>query len=166
MRLPGDSVLAAVIGAKSAASSFALHQLTRWWWILGQAFDRRRQGAVPLEGDPTDGHLVDHYPEGVDVRRRCDLTTFDLFRRHIGRGSHHRTGHGESAAGSSGLLTAPRQPKVGDHRPGTGVHGFEDDVGRLEIPVHHAGCMGGVEGRGHLFDEWQRLSRGHRPGAI
>ena len=71
----------------------------------------------------------------------------------------------------------PRQTEIGDQHSHAGLVGEsvfagtrslrnQDHVGALEIPVHDAGGVRGIQTGGHLAGDRQRLDGGHRAGPL
>ncbi len=109
-----------------------------------------------LKRRPTDHHLVEQAGQRVHIGRRSHRSPGEPFRRHVGAGSDQHARHRDA-----GLA-----PDVGDaeiHQIGEVIRGEQHVLG-LDIAVHQAVGVRGVQGRGHLRDDRDRPVRGQ--GAI
>ena len=104
---------------------------------LPNRVDRGRPGMRRAAAE----HRVEHRAERVDVRRRADRRqiALRLLRRHVGRRAEHLAGGREVALPAAGLADLLGQPEVGHMRAAFGV---EQDVGRLEVAMHHVAGVG------------------------
>ena len=101
-------------------------------WRLVHLFVGDGHGVVALEGRPAGDHLVHHDAEAVQVAAGIGVAALGLLRREVRGRPHHRAGLGEVLLG--GRVHRPRDPEVGHlHRAG----GRHEDVGGLDVPVHH-----------------------------
>ena len=114
-------------------------------------------GKVTTAGE----HLVEHAAEGPDVGPLVDHLAARLLRAHIGRRAEHGADAGpisrDCRAGGvafGGRLEGPRQTEVeqlhGPVRP-------QGDVGGLQIAVHDALLVRGIEPRRHLLRDGHHL---------
>ena len=102
--------------------------------------DRHRR--VAGERRPPGDHLVEHDPERVEVGAGIDVLALRLLGREVGGGPHDRAGLGE-VAGPAGH--GPGDTEVG-HLHLAGV--VDDDVGRLDVAMHHPVAVSEAERRG------------------
>ena len=93
------------------------------------------------ERDAAGEALVEHEAERVEVGATVELATADLFRRQVLRGAHHHVVAREVVVGR---VEALGDAEVGEqHAP----VGGDEDVAGLDVAVHEAGVVGGVERR-------------------
>ena len=98
-----------------------------------------------LVGWPADQHLVEQAGQGVHIGGRSDRAAGEPLRCHVGARPDQHARHRDA-----GLA-----PDVGDaevHQVGEVVGGEQDVLG-LDVTVHQAVGMGGVQRRGHLRDD-------------
>jgi hypothetical protein len=108
------------------------------------------------EGESASQQLVEDYPQAVDVGGRshgmnCPV---DLFRRHVGRGSHHHAAARQPDVGGFGA--AASQPKVRDNGLAAQI---DHHVGGLEVAVNDASAVGFLHRQGHLRNEPDEFAR-------
>src|SRR5215203_3979074 len=60
-------------------------------WFLQVPVDHTRD-SLSFEGPLTGQHLVEHHPETVNIRTNIEWLTQTLFRRHVKRCPHYRSG--------------------------------------------------------------------------
>jgi hypothetical protein len=114
--------------------------------------DGHRDGGVALERDGARQHLEEQDAEGVEVgRRRRGLTT-GLLGSDVRGGPHHRSGVGERR-----LPQGAGDAEVGDLDRAVRS---DDDVARLDVPVHDPGTVGRREGGAHLLGDAHGVARG------
>jgi hypothetical protein len=122
--------------------------------------NQHRHRRIGFERHATGEHLVDHYAERVDVGRRSNVRQpLRLFRRHIFRRSHHRSGDGQPAASTR----AARQSKVGQVDPAVAI---KHHIGRFDVAVDDAPAVGIVECAGNLFNQPDRLIERQRAAFV
>ena len=126
---------------------------------------RRRRGQVRVEHRHR--HLaperhragqqrVRHAPEGVLVRPAVHVPPADLLGRRVVGRAEELPGLGQPARRHH----APGQPEVGQvHVRRAAGRGVDQDVPRLDVTVHQAGGVRGVQGRGHRGDDRRRPVR-------
>jgi len=110
--------------------------------------------ARALEGAPAGGHLVEQRPEGEDVAARVGLLALELLGRHVVHGPDDRAvggqGRGERQ-GAEALGFSLRDGQLGQPEvQQLGALARDHDVARLEVAVHQAPAVGGVQGVGDL----------------
>ena len=94
------------------------------------------------------------------ARQRVDIGTVGHFvvgkslRRHVFPGAHRGTELGQFLVG--GRAGDAEVDQVSEILAG------DQDVGRLDVAVHHPRGMGGIESRGDLADESDRARWGQR----
>ena len=110
-------------------------------------------GAFPAKWQGPGGHLVQDRAKGEQVAARIEFLGANLFRRHIGYGAHRSAAIGEGlfqgravAAGTLGLENLD-QSEVEDL--GVTARG-DENVGRLDVAMHNASGMRGVQRVGDL----------------
>ncbi len=117
---------------------------------------QRLQQARRLERRPARQALVQNGPQGVHVRRRADVLVAAgrLFRRHVARRPQDGAGCGLRCRRfvRTGQLLC--QAEVGNQ---WGAVGGQEDVGRLEVPVHDPLRMRRVNGACQSLRQLGRL---------
>ena len=86
----------------------------------------------PGEGSFTAQHLVQHAAETVHVAPAVHFTVGELFRTHVRRCADGHTGFRQPLGARFGDRTG--NPEIGDN----GVTRLQEDVLRLDVPMHHA----------------------------
>ena len=118
-------------------------------------------GVDGREGHPAGEALEQHARQGVDVRRRVDrrvrAAPRQAFRRHVVEGAHVVAGVGQLR---DVVGERARDAEVGEVG---GAVPVEQDVGRLDVAVQHAGRVRGVQCARHLGEDLDRARRGQRP---
>ena len=109
-------------------------------WRCHEALRDHRLGRGAGEGRLAGEHLVHHAAETVDIGPAVEPgATHRLLRTHVSHGAHR-----QSRLGQAVLVRRIRRqgdPEVRHHR----LASEEQDVLRLDVPVHHAVGMGEVE---------------------
>ena len=106
-------------------------------------------GAV--ERDRAGQHLVEHRAERVDVGAGARRLAADLLGRGVVDAAHEQAGLGHPARAG-----VPREPEVGQVDV---ILGRDQHVGGLDVAVHEAARVGGVERGGDLADDPHRPVR-------
>jgi hypothetical protein len=88
------------------------------------------EGRICVERDPPRHHLVEHYPQGIDIATLVTSLTLTLLWRHIRWRS--RNGSGQRVASRT---HDARDTKISQHHLSLGG---EHDIGWLQIAVDHA----------------------------
>ncbi len=107
---------------------------------------------VPRIGHTTRHHLVERYPQAVDIGATVHPLTKHRLRTHIGRGPDNRAGHGHS-----GVVQEASDAEIRQDYMDTLFLFFEDDVARLDVAVDGAAAMGIGQCVGHLLRNEERL---------
>ena len=108
-------------------------------------------------------HLVEHGADGVEVGARVDLVGGgDLLGRHVRGRAHDDAGAREARLAGRAQLGDAEVEQLHE-RPARGRH--EEDVVGLEIAVHDAGVVRGLEALEHLLRAGGRGRRRERPHA-
>ncbi len=131
-------------GVGESAITFAMTA-----WAVGPAW-----GGSPFPGQ----HLVQHAAQGELVGTVVDpLVARRLLGAHVGGGPDGHSGGGELLASGGGHRA--RDPEVRD------VYAtlLEQDVARLDVTVHHAVTVRGLEGLAHLLGDGKRVVDGELP---
>ncbi len=127
---------------------------------LVQVGPDRREALGPVEGRLAGQQLERRARERVLVCAPVDQEALDLLGRGVIRRAEELPGRGES----QGHLRALAQPEVRQvhvvRPPGLPV---QQDVRGLDVPVHQAGRVRGVQRRRHRGDDRGHLLRGQRP---
>jgi hypothetical protein len=113
---------------------------------------RVRERKVPGEA------VVEHAAERVHVRAGVELLGQELLRRRIGERADEVPGAGQPGR----RVPLHGQAEVGEISVGPVALAGHDDVGGLDITVHQAGRVGGVEGARHLTDDRHGLGQARR----
>jgi hypothetical protein len=127
-----------------------------------------------MKGRPAGQHLVEHRAEREDVAALVRLAAFQLLRRHVLEGAENRAllrqrlGHGQERRPGDGRFGGElRQAEVeqfGGRRTRQPGAADEHHVTRLEIPMHDATAVRGLERAGDVdrdrdrVVEWQRAA--------
>ena len=114
-----------------------------------------RELAVADEGRSPRETVEEHAAEGVDVRPSIEGTALDLFRRRVVDGAEEETGLRHPLRART-----PRESEVGEVRVISGLG--DEDVGRLDIAMHEARRVRGIEGAADLVGDPQRVFEGER----
>ena len=107
--------------------------------------------ALRLEGALAGRHLVEHLAQREDVRAGVDGLALELLRRHVGeRSAAARLLAGHRRNGGVRAIRPRRraelcEAEVDDPRPAVVS---QHDVAGLEVPVHDAALVGGMQGVG------------------
>ena len=110
---------------------------------------------VPLSHQGLAGqHLCQHHAGREHVHGSGHRTALGHFRRHVAG----RSGGGLLAVLAAGILQRRGNSEVHDAGPAGVVH---QNVGRLDVPVDHAGSMGHGQGIQHIGHQVGRLDRRH-----
>src|SRR6185312_16579534 len=109
-------------------------------------------GAVGPIGRGSDQALIQHAGQRIDVGAVGDLVVGKPFGGHVFPGAHRRAELGEFLVG--GGAGDAEVDQVGE------VVAGDQDVGGFDVAVHHAGGVGGIQGRGDLADDGYRARRG------
>ena len=123
--------------------------------------------AVAVEGPPAGQHLVQHGPEGEDVRASVDRLPVELLGRHVLQGAEQAALRRQRGAGRRRRRVVVRGARVA--QPGQSeveqLHagGREHHVARLQVAVDDAPPVGGIERLGNVAGDVQRLVQGQRP---
>ena len=126
---------------------------------VGHVRVHHRDFLIALERHRPGQQLVRHARQRVLVGPSVHRAPPDLLRRHIRRGANPAPGGGQPRW-RHGPLADPEVRQVHVLRPARPrVH---QDVGRLDIPVHQAGGVRGVQRKGHRGDESHGPSRRQR----
>ena len=117
--------------------------------------EQLRDRVLALVGNLAGEHLEEHATERVDVSARVGVASGDLLRRHVVDGADDGSLRGQ-AGGRVRPLGHPEVRQVGV----LGAIGDGDqDVRRLDVAVHQALGVGGVERRGALREQIDRPAR-------
>ena len=115
-------------------------------------------GGVAREGDLPGDRLVEHQGQGVDVSAPIERLALHL----LGRGVPGRPQDGAGRLRPGRFGQGPGQAEVGDPQP---VLAPQEQVRRLDVPVHEPPAMGIVEPGCRLHAHLHRLfRRKQRPG--
>jgi len=101
-------------------------------------FQQIRCRAVRREREVRCEHFEEHDPDGVDVGSGIDRSAQYLLRRHVERSPH------DLGRIDAGAAQEPRDPEVRDDR--SVRVGFDQYVGRLDVPVDDVLSVGVVQG--------------------
>ena len=114
------------------------HHRSRGWQGIPvrRALDHGRdhvRSCVAIERAAACEHLVEHAPEGPDIRPLIDSHAARLFGAHVGRRPDHRAVIGERRAAGSGLSARRRVQRLGESKVEHfhGAVGPDRDVGGL-----------------------------------
>ena len=122
---------------------------------LGHHPRHHRLGRASGERRVAGEHLVQHRAEGIDVRAARDLPlAHRLLGAHVVRRAQAHPGLGHPRAAR--LARRERDPEIGHQRLAV----VQQDVLRLDVPVHHAVAVGVVERRGDLGGDPHRVGHG------
>ena len=104
------------------------------------------------------GHFIKHHTERKQIGARVEGLPLDLLGRHVQRGADGIPLPGEivKCAGGPFLAASARfgtmgyfgQSKIQDLRT---IAAGDEDIGRLDIPMHDARAVSGIERIGDLF---------------
>ena len=131
--------------------------LTGGQWDGAQVLDGHGHGGLPLEGQTSGKHLIEHHAGGVDIAAGVGAVTSGLLRGDVVDGAQRLLRQGLAGAGQTGdaevrhLDAAVPQ----DH-----------DVLRLDVPVDDAPAVGMAQRPHDLGDEVQRLPPVHLATAL
>ncbi|CAB4577170.1 unannotated protein [freshwater metagenome] len=110
--------------------------------VRGVALQTSERGVgvvLPEERHAPGEALVEHEAERVEVRATVEPLAAHLLRRQVLRRAHHDVVVGEVVPGG---LEALGDAEVGEQHP---TVGGDEDVPRLDVAVHHARLVRGVE---------------------
>ena len=113
--------------------------------------------AVTRERTVAGQALIQHTGQRVDIRAGIGLAGAEPLRRHVTEGADHPAGRRQA-----GLAHRARDPEINQIRK---VVVVEQNVGRLDIPMHQPDLVRGVHCLGYLFDDAHRPRRGSGPAA-
>ena len=117
--------------------------------------EHHRDVGVAAERRLPDQAFVEHAAQRVDVRPPVDLLAGDLLGSDVVDRAHQLSAVAEPALGEPlGEAEVRQVGVVGAVRAGAGV---EQDVRRLDVPVHQPARVRGVEGAGDLREDAGRL---------
>ena len=137
---------------------------------------KNQRRSFSAEGQSAGGHLVKHHAEGKQVGARIQFFSLGLLGRHIGDGAQSRArtgevffdhdgsrgGHVGDFAGGGGNGLHFGQAEVED----LGVAAFGDEnIGRLDVAVHDAAGVRGIEGVGNFDSQGEDCFQLHGPVA-
>ncbi len=121
--------------------------------------EQRRHRVVALVGNPAGEHLVEDAAERVDVGAGVRAAPGDLFRRHVVDRADHRSLDRQSRNGVELL----GQSEVGQVGVLLAVLDRDQDVRGLDVAVHEAAAVGGVQRGRELLEQLDRSRRLDRP---
>ncbi len=109
---------------------------------------------IGLEGQLPGDHLIEHYAKRINIRSRRALAAHAHFRGHVRGRPHHR-----AAGGQTGKCQHLGDAEVGQHWLAVL---YEHNVGRFDIPVHHAALMCVIECVGNAYPDPDSLFQRQR----
>ena len=126
--------------------------------MLPNLLNRQSNGRIAKERTPPHNHLIQQHAERINIHRRGDRFSLQLFRSHVGGRSNNRHG------GFGYLRQRISQPEIRHNRFRT-VLG-KNHVGGLKITMHHVLLMRGGKGCGYLPYNGQRFPRLQRTATL
>src|SRR5581483_6017128 len=123
---------------------------------IGRAIEdyvQHRADARTLEGELAGSHLVQDHAQGENVGAPVERLRANLLGRHVGDGPHNSPGAGKRPLHRTGFIViADRRRNLRNAEVeylGAAVRS-DEDIGRLDIPVHDSSPVRGVERAGDL----------------
>jgi hypothetical protein len=168
--VPGHAQLKAQItrgleplfGLLLQAMPYDLLELWRYlrnrWRVLLKNRIHRLDARIAQKRPPARQHLVQNRPQRENVRPMIGRLPLHLLRRHVGRRSKNHSGSGlglDLILLLRPWLHQPGQPEVENLHAAVSS---DEDVLRLEIPVHDTFIMGGSQALGDLAGIFDRFT--------
>ncbi len=145
--------------AASSQSGISALRLADWPVAIVAHSLQHGHRRVRPEGRPAAGHRIKDGPKREEIGAGVDRLAPGLFGCHV----LGRTGD-DAALRQAGVVDGPRQAKIGELHPLDTV--LQQDVGRLDVAVHHSLCMRGRQGPGGLGANAQDLLHLERPRRV
>ena len=127
----------------------------RSWWRGRQVPGQLLLHAVTGKRAAAGQALIQHTCQRINVRAGIGLAGAEPLRRHVAQRADH-----PASRRQAGLARSARDPEIDQIRK---VVVVEQDVGRLDVPMHQPDLVRGMYCLGHLLDNQHRPRRGQRP---